>query len=273
MTVDIGRYGVWTCASEATPAFARLAEDLGYTAFWIGGSPPGDLELIERILDKTDRIAVATGIVNMWKDDATVVGESYLRIAERHADRFLLGVGVGHPEATSEYQKPMDKVRSYLATLDERGVPKHGMILAALGPLALRVSAERTAGAHPYITTPRHTRLAREIIGEGVLLAPEQKIMLTTDVAEARERIRSNARRYLGLTNYHRSFLREGWSEEDLSDGGSDELIDLLGLHGTVHQVAAGLQAHFDAGADHVGIQALGDDPADQLATLAGVIS
>ena len=273
MTVDIGRYGVWTRASEATPAFARLAEDLGYTAFWIGGSPPGDLELIERILDKTDQIAVVTGIVNMWKDDADVVGASYLRIAQKHSDRFLLGVGVGHPEATTEYVKPIDKVRSYLDTLAALGVPKDGMVLAALGPVALRISAERTAGAHPYITTPRHTQMAREILGEGVLLAPEQKVILTTDVMEARERIRSNAKRYLELTNYRASFLREGWSESDLADGGSDELIDLLGLHGTTQQVAEGIQAHFDAGADHVGIQALGDDPADQLATLSGVIS
>ena len=272
MTVELGKYGVWTRATEASPAFAGLAEEFGYGAFWVGGSPTGDLEAIEKILEGTERIAVATGIVNMWKDDATTVAASYLRIAERYADRFLLGVGVGHPEATAEYKKPIDKINEYLDELDRAGVPKDGMMLAALGPVALRIAAERTLGAHPYITTPRHTTLAREVMGAGPVIAPEQKVMLTTDADEAREVVRANAKRYLQLTNYHRSFLREGWSEEDLADGGSDELIDLLGLHGEASQVAAGINAHLEAGADHVGIQALGDDPTAQLATLAGVL-
>lgn len=272
MTVALGTYGFWTRTSDATPELVSHAEDLGFGAFWVGGSPPGDLRVIEELLDATETIVVVTGIVNMWRDDAGTVGSSYLQLADKHPGRFILGVGVGHPESTAEYAKPIDKVNHYLDVLDRAGVPKDAMLLAALGPVALRIAAERTLGSHPYITTPRHTRMAREVMGSGPILAPEQKIILDLDSDAARRVVRQNARRYLELTNYRRSFLREGWTESDLGDGGSDRLIDLLGLHGTTHSVVVGLKGHLDAGADHVSIQILGEDIPDQLTRLAAVI-
>lgn len=269
MTIDIGEFGVWRRHGEMEPGQVAEAERLGYGAFWIGGSPPADLAVIETALEGSERIVVVTGIVNMWRADPAELANSYLRISKRHPDRFLLGVGVGHPEATREYTAPLDKIRSYLDELVERGVPGEAMILAALGPKVLAIAAERTAGAHPYLTTPRHTRMARAVMGDGCLLAPEQKVVLDTDVGRARALGRQQVSRYLRLTNYRASLLREGWTRSDLDDGGSDALIDELVIHGTVPEVAEGVMAHFTAGAGHVSIQTLGDDPMGQHAALA----
>jgi probable F420-dependent oxidoreductase len=186
MTVAPGRYGVWARGTDLSPDLAATIEDLGYGAVWLGGSPPADLELPESLLAATDRLVVATGIVNMWGSAASDVAASYRRIAERFPDRFLLGVGIGHPEAVGEYRKPYATIVEYLDDLDAGGVSVDGRVLAALGPKVLAVARDRTAGAHPYLTTPRHTREAREILGAGPLLAPEQKVVLDTDVERAR---------------------------------------------------------------------------------------
>jgi probable F420-dependent oxidoreductase len=272
MAIELGRIGIWQRA-DLTPELAVEVEKLGYGAIWIGGSPDGRLDIVESLLDATERISLATGIVNMWKDDAATVGASFHRINDRHPDRFLLGVGIGHPEATKEYQKPYDKIVSYLDELDEAGVPVAARALAALGPKVLKLSAERTAGAHPYLTTPEHTREARKIMGAGALLAPEQKVVLETDPAKARAIGRPPvAKPYLGLTNYVSNLRRLGWSEEDLANGGSDALIDVLALHGDPETIARGVTAHLDAGADHVCIQVLGDDPLAGYRALAEVL-
>ncbi|HEX7098668.1 MAG TPA: LLM class F420-dependent oxidoreductase [Acidimicrobiia bacterium] len=270
MAIDVGTYGVWRRARELSVDLARQVEALGFNTLWVGGSPPADLSLVEELLESTESLVIATGVVNMWKADADEVAGSYHRIATRHADRFLLGVGIGHPEATAEYRNPYETIVGYLDRLDAAGVPRDAIVLAALGPKVLRLSAERTAGAHPYLTTPRHTRMARETLGQGPLLAPEQKAILSSDPEEAR-RIGREAvgDSYLRLVNYRRSLLREGWTEADMDDGGSDRLIDALILHGTVEEVAAGLNAHIEAGADHVSVHALGDDPLDTLRPLA----
>jgi probable F420-dependent oxidoreductase len=273
MAIELGSFGVWVRAPLLSPQLAPEIEALGYGAIWIGGSPPGDLELVEAVLDATDRIPVATGIVNMWKDDASTVGASYHRIEARHPGRFILGVGIGHPEATPEYRTPYEKSVDYLDRLDEAGVPVDRRVLAALGPRMLRLAGRRSAGAHPYLTTPRHTAAAREILGAGPLLAPEQKVVLDTDAERARAIGRPVVEKpYLGLVNYRSNLLREGWTEDDLNGGGSDRLIDALALHGDATTVAAGVRAHLDAGADHVTVQALGDDPLSSLRTLAGVL-
>jgi probable F420-dependent oxidoreductase len=269
MTIELGRYGIWRPARQLSPGFATDAEALGYGAIWIGGSPPGDLALAEAMLDATERLAIATGIVNMWSTPADEVAASYRRIEAEHPGRFLLGVGIGHREMTSEYRSPYATMVAYLDALDAGGVPVAGRALAALGPRALRLSAERTAGTHPYLTPPEHTREARELIGEGVLLAPEQKVVLDTD----EERARSLGRRfvdnpYLRLTHYRSNLQRLGWSEADLDNGGSDALIDALVAHGDAATVAAGLTAHLDAGADHVCAQVLTEDGADPLPAL-----
>jgi probable F420-dependent oxidoreductase len=270
MTIDVGRYGIWRSLRHGVDAkFAAEAEALGYGAIWVGGSPPGDLAAIESLLDATQHIVIATGIVNMWSTPAEEAAASYHRIAAKHPDRFLLGVGIGHPEATQEYRSPYATMVDYLDRLDDAGVPVEGRALAALGPKALRLAADRTAGAHPYLTTPEHTREAREILGDGVLLAPEQKVVLDTDPERARAIGRPAVERpYLHLVNYRKNLLRLGWAESDLNDGGSDALVDALAVHGDAETVAARLDAHLDAGADHVCAQVLTADGADPLPAL-----
>ncbi|MBW0092580.1 LLM class F420-dependent oxidoreductase [Pseudonocardia oceani] len=266
MTVALGTYGIWRHAGGLTPDLAREIEALGFGAIWIGGSPLGDLDLAESLLDATDGIAVATGIVNMWKTPAQEVAASYHRIEARHPGRFLLGVGIGHPEATSDYTRPYATIVDYLDALDAADVPIGGRALAALGPKVLKLSAERTAGAHPYLTTPEHTREAREILGEGVLLAPEHKVVVDTDPERARATGRPFVHKpYLGLRNYTSNLLRLGWTEEDIADGGSDRLIDALVAHGDAAAVAARLVEHVDAGADHVCAQVLTEGFAEPL--------
>ncbi len=262
MTIDVGRYGIWQSRAGLTPELAAQVEALGFGAIWIGGSPSGDLELAESLLAATDRIVVATGIVNMWSTPAEEVAPSYHRIAGRYPDRFLLGVGIGHPEAVKEYRKPYATMVEYLDALDEAKVPVSGRALAALGPRALQLAADRTLGTHPYLTTPEHTRQARELLGRGPLIAPEQKVVLDTDSERARSVGRPVvAMPYLKLRNYTSNLLRLGWTEADIADGGSDALIDALVVHGDAATVAAGLTAHLDAGADHVCAQVLPADP------------
>lgn len=261
MSVEIGRFGVWGRVGDLTEEQARVAENLGFGAIWVGGSPPGDLTAIERLIAATKRIPVVTGIVNMWRAEPAEVAGSYHRIEAAHPGRFVLGLGIGHPEAIEAYAKPYDMMVSYLDEIDRADVPRDRVVLAALGPRVLRLSAERSAGAHPYLTTPRHTRLAREVMGEGPLLAPEQKVILGVDANRGRVIARANMVRYLRLVNYRNSLLREGWTEDDLSGDGSNRLVDELVLHGELDHLVAGLRAHIEAGADHVGIQVLGDDP------------
>ena len=273
MSIELGKIGIWRHSSGLTPDVLAEVEALGYGAIWVGGSPPGDLKIIENILDATDHIAVATGILNVWKDDAATVGPSYHRLADKHPGRFLLGLGIGHPEATQEYQKPYDKLVSYLDELDELEVPAEGRALAALGPRVLRQSAERSAGAHPYLVTPEHTRRAREILGAGPLLAPEQKVVLETDPERARAIGRPRVQQpYLGLTNYLSNLRRLGWTDADFADGGSDALIDALVVHGDAQAVADGVTAHLDAGADHVAIQVLNEEPMLALQAIASLL-
>jgi probable F420-dependent oxidoreductase len=194
----------------------------------------------------------------MWKDDARTVAASFARIEANHPGRFLLGVGAGHPEATQEYANPYDTLVGYVDVLLGSGVPADSLVLAALGPRVLRLAAERTAGAIPYLVTPEHTRQARAILGAGKVLAPEQKAVLETDPQRARAIGRPRVQRpYLGLVNYTSNLRRLGWSEEDLSDGGSDALIDALVAWGTGDEVAVKLNEHLEAGADHVAVQLL----------------
>ena len=271
MTIELGKAGIWRHPSGLTPGMAAEVEALGYGAIWLGGSPDGDLGVVDQLLDATDRIAVGTSIVNVWKDDAATVAASYHRIAARYQDRFLLGLGIGHPEATQEYQKPYDKLVSYLDELDELKVPAAVRALAALGPRVLRLSAERSAGALPYLVTPEHTRQAREILGPDRLLAPEQKLVLETDPERARAIGRPRVQNpYLGLANYLSSLRRLGWTDADLADGGSDALIDALAVHGDAAAIARGVTAHLEAGADHVAVQVLNPDPLPALRELAG---
>jgi probable F420-dependent oxidoreductase len=272
----LGRFGIWRGERQVTPELAATIEDLGYGALWLG-SASGDLAAAEEFLAATTSLIVATGIVNMWQYEAHDVAASFRRVEERFPGRFLLGVGAGHPEVVQHYARPYDTLARYVDTLRGDGVPAGSLVLAALGPRVLRLAAERTAGAHPYLVTPDYTRQAREILGPGPLLAPEQKVVLGTDPGQARAIGRSRVEKpYLGLANYTANLRRLGWTEADLSGGGSDALIDALVAHGSAAQVAARLAEHLDAGADHVSIQLLtgpGAGPADGYRELAEAIA
>lgn len=269
MRIELGRYGAWQRSSDATPETAAEVEALGYGALWVGGSPGGDLAGVEAILDATETMPVATGIVNMWRDDAETVAASYHRINQRHPNRFLLGVGIGHPESTSEYRRPYATMVEYLDALVGAGIPNEHLILAALGPKALQLAADRTSGSHPYFTTPRHTSEARSLVGDGAILAPEQTVVVGRDADEARGIARNFSARYLALVNYRNSLLREGWSEDDLDDSGSERLLEEVVLTGDAGTVASALDGHLNAGADHVCIQEIGPDPLTTFRILA----
>src|ERR1700729_3019760 len=260
----LGRFGVWRASALATPEIAVDLERFGYGTLWLGGSPDGDLRHAEELIEATGTLTLATSIVNMWKDDARTVAASFARIEANHPGRFLLGVGAGHPEATQQYANPYDTLADYVDVLLGNGVPADSLVLAALGPRVLRLAAERTAGAIPYLVTPQHTRQARAILGAEKVLAPEQKAVLETDPQRARAIGRPRVQRpYLGLVNYTSNLRRLGWSEDDLRDGGSDALIDALVAHGSAPQVAARLHEHLDAGADHGCLQLLTGPAAD----------
>jgi probable F420-dependent oxidoreductase len=270
LKLDLGQYGVWLPSRSITPELAAQIESLGYGAAWIGGSPDADLKWVEPALAQTSSLQLATGIINIWSSPAADVAESYHRIENAYPGRFLLGIGVGHPEHTQEYRKPYDALVEYLDALDAASVPTSRRVLAALGPKVLALSAERSGGAHPYLTTPEHTAYARELVGNTVFLAPEHKVVLTTDADEAREIGRQSVGFYLDLSNYVNNWLRLGFTDTDVRKPGSDKLIDAVVAHGTPEAIAARLNEHLEAGADHVAIQVLGGGPEDKLLAALG---
>jgi probable F420-dependent oxidoreductase len=281
MVIELGTIGAWLNPVHGDGArlrYAVEAEALGYGTVWLGlgVAPVPELELVERVLDATETVTVATAIVNMWTNDAAEIARSYQRIAAKHPDRFLLGVGVGHPEAVKTYQRPIDKIVEYLDGLDEGGVPAERRVLAALGPKALALAADRAAGSHPYLTVPEHTHRARAALGPDRLLVPEQTVVVETDPAAARAIARPFLRTpYLSLRNYVNNLLSLGFTEADVAGGGSDRLVDALVPHGTPAEIGASVLRHVEAGADHVGIQVLaapGADPMPGYRALAEVL-
>ncbi|OMC20475.1 LLM class F420-dependent oxidoreductase [Mycobacterium colombiense] len=262
---DLGRFGVWLATRSISPEVASGIESLGYGAAWIGGSPDADLSWADPALAGTASLQLATGIVNIWTAPAPEVAESFHRIESGHPGRFLLGVGVGHPEHTQEYVKPYDALDSYLDQLDAALVPTSRRVVAALGPRVLGLAARRSAGAHPYLTTPEHTAKARDLLGGAVYLAPEHKVVLTTDAEEARAIGRQTVEFYLGLSNYVNNWLRLGFTEADVHKPGSDKLIDAVVAYGTPEDIARRLNEHLEAGADHVAIQVLGGHDEETL--------
>jgi probable F420-dependent oxidoreductase len=271
---ELGRLGVWAHEDKLSPALARDLESMGYRTIWVGGSPGGDLGIVSTLLGATERLTVATGIVNIWRDDPVRIAAAYRRIAADFPGRFVLGIGTGHPEATSDYTHPYQALVDYLDVLDRDGVPTEARALAALGPRVLRLARDRTAAAHPYLVTPEHTRTAREVLGSGVLLAPEQKVVLEADPGKARTLGRPVvAKPYLGLSNYLANLRRLGFGDDDLAGEGSDRLIDALVASGDAGTAARRVAEHYAAGADHVAIQLItapGADPVPQYGELAG---
>jgi probable F420-dependent oxidoreductase len=251
----LGSVGVWRNVKAVDAAMARSLEELGYRTVWQGGSPGSDLRPAEGLLDATESLVVATGIVNIWQSDAAELADSYHRIQAKHPGRLMLGIGSGHREATPERVRPIDAMSKYLDVLDQRGVPAEARLLSALGPRMLAMAAERSAGTHPYLTIPSQTREQRTTLGPGALIAPEQTVILDTDPDAGRRVARKFLDAYLGMVNYTSTMQRGGFTAEDVAGGGSDRLVDAIVVHGDAAVLAAAVRAHLDAGADHVCVQ------------------
>jgi probable F420-dependent oxidoreductase len=265
--VDLGRIGVWWSGSWRDPddpgrSVAGELEALGYGALWSSGRfDPGLSPHFEKLLAATTHVPVASGIVSIWAGAPADVGPAVAALEERFPGRFLLGIGTSHGVAVADYSRPYSKMVAYLDALDALAtpVPPERRALAALGSRMLELAAARSAGAHPYFVPVEHTARAREILGPGPLLAPEVAVVLETDPVRARELARGYASTYLGLPNYTQNLRTFGYADADIHEGGSDRLIDAVIPWGDVDTVAAAVQAHHDAGADHVCVQVVGD--------------
>jgi len=273
---DMGTFGVWAWQFVTAPAdevrhAARSIEEMGYRTVWYPESRGRDaITTAALILSSTDELVVATGIANVWARDAVAAAAAAQSLSEGFPGRFVLGLGVSHAPSVlargAVYERPMQVMEEYLDTMEATrygGPPAEvPVVLAALGPKMLRLGAGRTAGVHPYFVPVSHSRFARDTIGEGPWLAPEQAVVLATDPDEARSIARRHTSVYLGLDNYRRSLLRLGWEEAELEGGGSDAVVDAVVGWGDVPAVAARLLQHTDEGADHVSIQLLAEDGA-----------
>ena len=285
MAVSVGRVGVWHgswawTGPEAAEAIAEL-EELGYGALWLGRAD-GIWDQIADLLGASRRIAVVTGIASVWLESPADMAAHTAALTAAHPGRFLLGIGASHAPAVEAqtdqtYAKPYSKVVEFLDGLDAAAtpVPADERVIAALGPRTVKLAGERSLGAHPYLTTPEHTREARRILGDGPLLAPEQKVVLETDPAKARAIGRAKVSNpYLRLPNYVNNLLRLGFSREEI-DAASDGVVDALVAWGSPDAIAERVRAHHDAGADHVSVQVLTDDdalPRAQYRELAKVL-
>ena len=269
--MDLASVGLWTFAlrSLEAPQLAALVaelESLGYGALWFPGGPAETgFDQAEALLASSHHLVVAPGVISIWTVDAARVAVRSRAIHESHPDRFLLGLGVSHPEfvnraAPDRYRRPLMAMTAFLDALDDPDSGAGGAerrVLAALGPAMLRLSTERAAGAHPYFVPVEHTAAARKVLGPGPLLAPEQAVVLETDPQVAREAARAHMSLYLGLTNYVGNLRRLGFTEEDLS-GPTDRLVDAIVAWGDEDTIASRVREHLDAGADHVSVQVLG---------------
>jgi probable F420-dependent oxidoreductase len=264
--MDLGQIGIWRLRRHGLDGVGEI-EALGYGTLWVGGSP--STADARPYLERTSAMTIATGILNVWQHHPADVARGNAELTREFPGRFLLGVGIGHPEATSDYTRPLATMRAFLDGLD---VPREERIAAALGPKMLDLAAEQSLGAHTYFVPPEHTRLARERLGDGPVIAPEVAVVVEPDPEVARGIAREYAAGYLGLSNYTGNLLRLGYSERDLAGGGSDRLIDAVVPHGPAEAIAEAIHAHLDAGADHVCLQPLGPRPAEDYARLAAAL-
>ncbi len=274
--MDIGRYGIWTFQLDLVPS-ARSVEhvdeldELGFGAVWVPEAVGREAFTNAALLLRGGHdIVVATGIASIWARDAMAAGAAHKTLTEAYPDRFLLGLGVSHGPMVEglrghDYTKPFSAMRAYLDGMDAglfmasepESEPRR--VLAALGPRMLGLARDRAAGAHPYFVPPEHTAIARKELGEGPLLAVEQAIVLDTDPVRAREKARTHTSIYTGLPNYANNLTRldPSFGEDDFQGGGSDRLVDAIVAWGDMDAVRARIQAHHDAGADHVCIQVI----------------
>lgn len=257
---SIGRYGIWSIAlrlvdqaerPQLSDALAEL-EDLGYRMVWPGGSP--SIKHARTILEESTQLTAATSVQTIREQQPEDAAKEFAALEDAHPGRFYLGLGVAQASSATA-------MTDYLDALDAAGLPAERRLLASLGPKMLRLARDRSAGSIPYLTTPEHTARAREILGDGPLLAPEAAVLLETDPDRARTIARLNIGPYMAVPGYANNLLRSGFTEEDLADGGSDRLIDTLVAWGDEERVKKHLDDYFAAGADHVAIQLIHENP------------
>src|SRR3954467_1989695 len=241
----LGQVGIWRRRHDGVEGVGEI-EALGYGALWVGGSP--SVAQARPFLERSSTLTVATGILNVWQHEPVDVVAQRAELVRAFPVRFLLGIGVGHPEATAEYESPLAKMSAFFDGLAAAPgpVPKDERVAAALGPKMLDLAAERSLGTHTYFVTPEHTRFARERVGPDRLVAPELAGVVGADAGSARQTARAYAALYLGLRNYTTNLLRFGFTERDIADGGSDRLIDAVIPHGSAAAIAEALRAHLD---------------------------
>jgi probable F420-dependent oxidoreductase len=257
--------GLQSAAREREAAAA--IERLGYPALWFGETPVNKEAFVHAglLLGATERIAIATGIANIYARDPSATNAAANALEEAYPGRFVLGIGVSHAPAVAQrghaYGKPVAAMREYLDALDETRYlapapdPAPPLVLAALRRRMLELGRDRAHGVHPYLVTPAHSARARAVLGPGPVLAPEQGVVLETDPAKARAIARDHLTNYLKLPNYTNSWREDGFGDADFADGGSDRLVDALIAWGDADAIAERVRAHHEAGADHVCIQ------------------
>jgi len=270
--MKLGRLGVWYSTDKCTAAqvadLARVVERNGYSAYWYPESRGYEsMSIAGYLLSNSQKLIVGSSIANIYARDPFTARRGMVTLNDLYGGRFILGLGVSHRPMVEgvrghRYDKPLATMRAYLDGLNKdfpegKDAP---VALAALGPKMLELSAQRTLGALPYNVTPKHTALAAKILGPNKMLAVEQKVTIETDPAKARALGRKELSRYMVLDNYRNNWLREGFSEADLANGGSDKFIDAMCLWGDADTVRKGLRAHFDAGATHVCLQPVHED-------------
>ncbi len=270
--MKLGRLGVWYSTDKLNAAqvadLMRVIEKNGYSAYWYPESRGYEsLSLAGYLLSHSRKLVVGSSIANIYARDPYTARRGMVSLNAFYGDRFILGLGVSHRPMVEgvrghRYDKPLATMRAYLDGMskDFPEAKDAPVALAALGPKMLELSAQRTLGALPYNVTPKHTALAAKILGPAKMLAVEQKVTIETDPAKARALGRKELSRYMVLDNYRNNWLREGFSEADLANGGSDRFIDAMCLWGDADTVRKGLRAHFDAGATHVCLQPVHED-------------
>jgi probable F420-dependent oxidoreductase len=252
--------GLWQVENNASVDVAAEIEALGYSALWSsGGFKPGLPERFGRLLAATSHIVVASGIISIWKTSPEALSKAVADLDERYPERFLAGLGASHAPLAENYTRPYGHMVSYLDALDTARpvVTKDRRVLAALGPRMLELAGKRSSGAHPYFVPAEHTARAREVLGEGPLLAPEVTVVLERDAIKARDLARTFMATYLPLPNYTNNLRSLGFGDADLAGGGSDRLVDAVVCWGDLNTVARKVSEHYEAGADHVCIQVI----------------
>ena len=263
--MKLGRLGVWYSTDKLNPAqladLMKVIEGNGYSAFWHPESRGYEaMSLGSYLLSKSDKLVIGSSIANIYARDAFTARRAMVSLNEFSGGRYILGLGVSHIPMVEglrghKYDKPLGAMSAYLDAVYKDAPTDSPVVVAALGPKMLELSAKKAMGAVPYNVTPKHTAQAARILGKNKVLAVEQKVTIETDPAKARALGRKELARYMVLPNYRNNWLRLGYSEQDLSDGGSDKFIDAMCLWGDANTVKKGLRAHFDAGATHVCLQ------------------